>query len=733
MPRTVLIRLIGAVLLLAVQAADLARVPGQDVHAQSGTTIQAAPGRYIVLLKPATGVTSAGVAAGYDARPGVTVDHVYTSAISGFAGTIDQAAAQALVNDPRVAGVFPDIISHAASQSLPAGIDRVDADLNPTRAGDGSGSVDADIAVLDSGVADLPDLNLAGGMDCTNSGSYADDNGHGTHVAGIAAARDNDQGVVGVAPGARIWAVKILHGNNFGYESEIICGLDWVAAHSDVIDVANMSIQGFYGNIGNDCAAHPYHQAVCTVVSRGVTVVVAAGNADFTGIPFDAAEIMPAQLNEVITVSAFYDKDGKPGGLAGSLDDTMAVFSSYGRDVDISAPGVNIKSLNAAGGTIYMSGTSMASPHVAGGAALIRAQVGPLSPASVRGRLLLDGWSGPIPGDPDGYPEPALDVAQLGLGTISAPASATPGSRIAVAVGQVVPGSRVTFRLNSTSMGVVTAGADGTATLRFKIPSMTRGSYAITVTSEQKQLRRTIRELPYIRVSPVSGGVGSSVSVSLKGFLGGESVLITFDAGGAIRRPVRVTTSASGAATAVFVVPSSVGGSRAVHAVGSHGTTASTTFTVKPTVRISDSSLASTQSAELTVRGYDAGEVVTFRWDAADGPALGTKQLSSIGSGIATVALPDDASTGNHRIYAVGSGGHSASVGLSVTVAEEPVTPTATATITPPEGSPTEAASPEPVSETPVVELPTEIATVTPTPSAAPTRDDGDGSPSPEP
>ena len=731
MSRVILIRLFGALLLLGMQWSGHANLPGHVARAQTGTVIQAAPGRYIVLLKPATGVTSAGVAAGYDARPGVTVDHVYTSAISGFAGMIDQAAAQALVSDPRVAGVFPDIISHAASQSVPVGIDRVDADLNPTKAGDGSGSVDADIAVLDSGVADLPDLDLEGGIDCTNTGSFADDNGHGTHVAGIAAARDNSDGVVGVAPGARIWAVKVLHANNLGYESEIICGLDWVAAHADVIDVANMSIQGFYGNIGNDCAAHPYHQAVCTVVSRGVTIVVAAGNADFTGVPFDAADIMPAQLNEVITVSAFYDQDGKPGGLAGSLDDTMAVFSNYGHDIDISAPGVNVESLSPAGGIVAMSGTSMASPHVAGGAALILAQVGTLSPAAVRARLRLSGWSGPVPGDPDGYPEPELDVAQLGLGTIAAPASATPGSRIGVTVGQVIPASTVTFQLNGKTMGHAIAGPDGTASLRFKIPSMTRGSYAITASSEQKQLRQTIAVLPYVRVSPTTGGVGGAVSVSLKGFLGGESVLITFDAGAAIRRPVRVTTSASGAATATFVVPPSVGGSRTVAAVGSRGTNASTIFTVKPTVRVSDSSLGGQQAAELTVRGYGAGEVVTFRWDAADGSSLGSKQMSATGSGIATVALPSGATTGNHRIYAVGSGGHVASVGLSVTTAEEPATPTVTATVAPPEGSPTEVASPAPVTETPVIETPTE--TLTPMPSETPALEDGGGSPSPEP
>jgi hypothetical protein len=150
-----------------------------------------------------------------------------------------------------------------------------------------------------------------------------------------------------------------------------------------------------------------------------------------------------------------------------------------------------------------------------------------------------------------------------------------------------------------------------------------------------------------------------------------------------------------------------------VQAVGSRGTTAETVFMVKPTVEISDPSLGSEQSAQLTVRGYDAGEVVTFRWDSADGQVFGTKRTGSLGSGITTVTLPADATTGNHRIYAVGNSGHTASVGLSVTVAEEPITPTATATATiaPPQGSPTEAASPEPVTETPVVDVSTATLT----------------------
>ena len=103
------------------------------------------------------------------------------------------------------------------------------------------GIVDADVAVLDTGIAKHRELTIAGGKACVGK-SYADDNGHGTHVAGTIAAKDNSRGVVGVAPGARLWAVKVLDNNGCGSLSSVICGLDWVYAHRDTIDVVNISL-----------------------------------------------------------------------------------------------------------------------------------------------------------------------------------------------------------------------------------------------------------------------------------------------------------------------------------------------------------------------------------------------------------------------------------------------------------------------------------------------------------
>jgi subtilisin family serine protease len=752
-------RLLFALAIVLVQVATAIALPTGEVVAQTAT-IQVVPNRYIVVLKPASGITAASVAAAYDARPGVEVTQVFATAIRGFAVEVDPGTARDLMTDPNVEGVFPDVISQGAKQEQPVGIDRVDADLNPVVAGDNAGAVDVDVAVIDSGVADHPDLDLRGGKDCTHTGSYLDDHGHGTHVAGTVAARDNDSGVVGVAPGARVWAVKVLHFDNFGSESEIICGLDWVATNAATIEVANMSIQGFYGFVGNDCRSQPYHQAVCAVANAGVTIVVAAGNGDLFGRPTDTREIAPAQFNEVLTVSAFYDGDGKPGGKGpaspswGNADDTMAPFSNFGADVDLAAPGVDVLSLDYEGGApIRMSGTSMASPHVAGAAALVRVQEGITSLNGIRSRLQLAGWRGPVPGDLDAYPEPELNVAQLGPGSMTSPASGTVGQQIEVVVTDCIPDSRMLTRFDGVFMGGTSARDDGAAVRRFKVPSSTRGTHTITATCEGRSFSRSFSVQPSIRLTPASGAVDDTVTVSLRGFKSGESVLIEFDTGPGVRKPVRISTSQTGAANGSFVVPSSVGGPRTVTAEGNRGTVISTSYTVQPSVRLSDRSLEGNQPAVLNLRGFGAGEVVEFRWDSAGGDLLGTKTTTATGSGTATVNLPNGASEGNHKIYAVGNQGTSRQISLSYSPALEPTpSPNATesATAEPtateeppaspePTAEPTEAASPEPeptetapptetptvtASETPMEELPTETATVespTETPTPVPT------------
>jgi subtilisin family serine protease len=300
---------------------------------------------------------------------------VYEHALKGFAADVPAQAAAAFARDSRVAFVEADQPVYAFSD-IPTGVDRIEADKNTTDGVIGNSKVvDIDIAIIDTGIDhNHPDLNVVGGVDCTGGGPFnakcsdgltGDGNGHGTHVAGTAAARDNGSQAVGVAPGARLYAVKVLKNDGSGWISGIVAGVDWVTARAGTIEVANMSL-------GCECSSSALDQALTKSTEAGVVYVVAAGNS-----AKDAATFSPANHPRVITVSAMADFDGKAGGDADptcrsdvGADDTFATFSNYGSKVDIAAPGVCINSTVPGGGYAMYSGTSMASPHVAGAAAL---------------------------------------------------------------------------------------------------------------------------------------------------------------------------------------------------------------------------------------------------------------------------------------------------------------------------------------------------------------------------
>ena len=242
-----------------------------------------------------------------------------------------------------------------------------------------------------------------------------DDNGHGTSVAGIVAAKDNSAGVVGIAPGARLWAIKVLANNGIGMSSDIIKGIDYVTENVNEIDIVNLS---FGGEGTNDAL----RTAIARSVTAGVTYVAAAGNQGR-----DASSFVPASFPEVITVSAIVDTDGKCGGLSSvstssGKDDTFASFSNYGSAIDMAAPGVQIKT--TARGSSYTSsftGTSASAPHVTGAAALYKVEHPSASPSDIRNALgslgslpstICDGnGHGYFTGDKDSSAEPLLYIA----------------------------------------------------------------------------------------------------------------------------------------------------------------------------------------------------------------------------------------------------------------------------------------------------------------------------------
>jgi subtilisin len=422
--------------------------PTPDTGAIPGTALDAAPaaapasgeipdatGRYIVMLR--SGSDTAAVVERARKRNGVKADSSYTRAFRGFAAKLDTKQKSELLADPNVIAVVPDGVTHLAAQTIPTGVQRVGGLTNPIARIDGTDQrVDADIAIVDTGITAHPDLNVAGGYNCSTSdrSAWRDKENHGTHVAGTVGALDNGIGVVGVAPGARVWGVKILNDDGNGLISWYVCGLDWILAQRDpndasrpLFEAVNMSVTKD-GTDDRNCGLtkwDPLHQAICRVVAGGIPVVVAAGNNSR-----NAAANIPASYDEVITVSALADTDGRSGGLGGNRcyswggydkDDTFGDFSNYGGDVDIIAPGKCILSTVPGPGYSYMSGTSMATPAVAGAVALYKSSRPNATPAEVRealqflGNLNWSYWT-----DPDSSHERLLDVSRIGnLGTFS--------------------------------------------------------------------------------------------------------------------------------------------------------------------------------------------------------------------------------------------------------------------------------------------------------------------------
>ncbi|MER6319226.1 S8 family serine peptidase [Streptomyces sp. NPDC001581] len=378
---------------------------------------------YVVVLKDTAGdpaAASTRLARRYGAEPTAVFRH----ALKGYAARLTDAEAAGLRADPDVRFVSRQRtyrlnppgrhtpvscrVSLGAGQCLPEWADRIEADRSSARSGDGRGEVrGVGVAVIDSGIQGThPDLNVRGGVDCLTGSpqipgtSLVAPDPHGTEAGGVIGAKDNGIGVVGVAPGVPLWAVKAFPDDPYelGTDEAALCAIDWVtstrtdADPANDIHVANMSFTTTEG-VGPDfddeaCGtlnADPLHLAVCNAVRAGITMVAAAGNESH-----DLARHGPAAYQEVLTATAMVDFDGKPGaagrsdcqgvdfGLFGDEDDQAALeFSNFARsrrDLEhtVAAPGVCVVTTSSAPDAPYtaVDGTSFASPVVAGTAAL---------------------------------------------------------------------------------------------------------------------------------------------------------------------------------------------------------------------------------------------------------------------------------------------------------------------------------------------------------------------------
>lgn len=283
--------------------------------------------------------------------------------INAAKATLDQEEVKALKKDPSVAYVEEDHIAHAMAQTVPYGIPLIKADKVQAQ---GYKGANVKVGIIDTGIASShTDLKVVGGASFVSGESYnTDGNGHGTHVAGTVAALDNTTGVLGVAPNVSLYAIKVLNSSGSGTYSAIVSGIEWATQNG--LDVINMSLGGPSGSTA-------LKQAVDKAYASGIVVVAAAGNSGSSGSQNTIG--YPAKYDSVIAVGAVDSNKNR------------ASFSSVGSELEVMAPGVSVYSTYPSNTYTSLNGTSMASPHVAGAAALILSKYPTLSASQVRNRL----------------------------------------------------------------------------------------------------------------------------------------------------------------------------------------------------------------------------------------------------------------------------------------------------------------------------------------------------------
>lgn len=316
---------------------------------------------YLIGFK--TSLTSKTAKASTISKLGGKVEHQFKH-MNVVSVSLPDAAVKALKNNPNVSFIEEDFQATAIGQTVPYGIPQIKADRVQSTGVKGAG---VKVAVLDTGIdSSHQDLNVAGGASfiANEPNPFADGNSHGTHVAGTVAALNNTVGVLGVAPDVSLYAVKVLDSAGSGSYSGIAQGIEW--AIDNGMDVINMSLGGSSGSTA-------LKQAVDNAYNSGVVVIAAAGNSGSKGKRNTIG--YPAKYASAIAVGAVDSNNNR------------ASFSSVGSELEVMAPGVNILSTVPGNGYDSYNGTSMASPHVAGAAALILSKNPNLSNVQVRDRL----------------------------------------------------------------------------------------------------------------------------------------------------------------------------------------------------------------------------------------------------------------------------------------------------------------------------------------------------------